>query len=61
MPDSVDESHADDSDADNNPSVEKAWTSDHLQIFLLITEFGQIGDIGAYITIGGFFTFIQLG
>ena len=61
MPDAVDESHADNSDADNNPSVEKAWTSDHLQIFLLTTEFGLIGDIGVRITTRGLFTFIQLG
>ena len=61
MPDAVDESHADNSDADNNPSVEKAWTSDHLQIFLLTTEFGLIGDIGAHITIGDFCTFTKLG
>ena len=61
MPDAVDEGHADDGDAENNPSIEKAWTSDHLQIFLLTNEFGLIEDIGAYITVGGFCTSIKLG
>ena len=61
MPDAVDESHADNSNAKNDPSVEKAWASDHLQIFLLTDEFGLVGDIGAHITIGDFGTFIKLG
>ena len=53
VPDAVYQHHADGSNADNNPTVEKAWTSDHLQVFLLNS--GQYGSIEAYLTIGSFY------
>ncbi len=53
VPDAVYQHHAEDGDANNNPAIKKAWTPDHLQIYLLNS--GRYRDIEAYLTIGGFY------